>query len=57
MSDTTGIDPDITPEAPDEKAPAEGQHEAPDVEVASPDQVDPDDGTDEDDAPVDNPAG
>ena len=62
MSDTTGIDPDITPETPDEKAPNTSHgtlspDEAPDVDVASPDEVDPSDGTDDDDAPVDNPAG
>lgn len=56
MSDPINIDPDITPEAPDEHAPTT-QHEDADVEVTSPDEVDPDDGTDDDDVPVDNPAG
>jgi hypothetical protein len=57
MSDTSGIDPDLTPKAPDEDAPKEQQQEARDVEVTTPDEVDPDDGTDADDKPVDNPAG
>lgn len=57
MSDTSGIDPDLTPKASDEDAPDEQQQEAPDVEVTSAEEVDPEDGTDADDKPVDNPAG
>lgn len=57
VSDTTGIDPDLTPTAPDSAASDNAEQESPDGDVTSPDEVDPDDGTDEDDAPVDNPAG
>jgi hypothetical protein len=52
MSDTPHIDPDLTSGAADDE-----QQEAPDVETTSPKDVDPRDGTDEDDLPVDNPAG
>jgi hypothetical protein len=51
MSDTPNIDPDLATEAPDEET------KTPNVDVTKPDEVDPDDGTDENDAPVDNPAG
>jgi hypothetical protein len=57
MSDSPNVDPDLTTDAPKDTAPDDAQQEAPDVEVTSPDEVDPDDGTDDDDVPVDNPAG
>ncbi len=52
MSDESRTDPESTPHAADDD-----QQEAPDVETTSPEDVDPRDGTDEDDLPVDNPAG
>jgi hypothetical protein len=58
MSDSPNIDPDLATSAPDEDAPdREGTHDAPHVDVTSPQEVDPEDGTDEDDKPIDNPAG
>ncbi|ROQ30982.1 hypothetical protein EDF46_3494 [Frondihabitans sp. PhB188] len=53
MSDSPNTDPDLTTDTPGDTVP----DDAPDVEVTSPDEVDPDDGTDDDDVPVDNPAG
>jgi len=53
MSDSPNVDPDLATEAP--KAAKQPKH--PDVEVTSADEVDPSDGTDNDDLPVDNPAG
>lgn len=58
MSDSPNIDPDLATSAPDEAAPErDGSHEGSKVDVTSPEEVDPDDGTDEDDKPIDNPAG
>lgn len=58
MSDSPNIDPDLATSAPDEDAPErDTAHEGSKVDVTSPEEVDPDDGTDEDDKPIDNPAG
>jgi hypothetical protein len=57
MSDSPNIDPDLTTDVPEDTAPDDAQQEAPDVEVTSADEVDSNDGTDDDDVPVDNPDG
>ncbi len=56
MSKTPDSERDVSAEAPDEDAPDKVQ-EASDVGVPSADDIDPDDGTDQDDKPIDNPSG
>lgn len=57
MSETPDSDRDLSAEAPNEDAQDKAQPEASDVEVPSADDIDPDDGTDQEDKPIDNPSG
>lgn len=57
MRETSDKDLDPSVVVPDEDSPAKAPRKASEVEVPSAEDIDPRDGTDQEDKPIDNPSG